>query len=543
MRFWPRVKNDFGPIPQPDPEQRAIAEEALRPNVAGTGDGGRLTTDNAFTFFGTPNVILPPRDPEDQWKLFHLDSETLERMSPARLMEMLADLSPDVSRALWDFLRFCNPGFELTVVGPDGKTPDARGTAAARTFLTTLSNLYGSVDVVFGRLFIGAFLRGALFAEIVLDEAGRMPVDFATPDSASVRFRQQDDPVRGRIWQLGQIQNVITAVAGFVPLDRPTIRYIPIDPFPGNPYGRAMAAPALFSAMFLLGLLHDLRRVVAQQGYPRLDIEIDLVALLESAPDDVKENDAKTKAWIDATIKEVEDRYNCLQPDSAFVHTSPIKLNRPVGTIDSSSLGAVDGLIEAIERMLVRALKTMPFMMASNQSATETQANRQWEVQVAGIKAIQHYAETLFSGLMTLGLQAQGIAATATLRFAELRAAEMLRDAQTEAAVIQNAFNQYANGWISQDHAALRGAGQAKADATAPRILPRGATETTDATAAQLAPESGSSRGVRLVSGQRVAKQKVTISGKTHATDIERVNGALDDWPEEEQDRLWNAVS
>jgi predicted flap endonuclease-1-like 5' DNA nuclease len=34
--------------------------------------------------------------------------------------------------------------------------------------------------------------------------------------------------------------------------------------------------PSLFPALFLLGLLHDVRRVVQQQGYPRLDLEQEL---------------------------------------------------------------------------------------------------------------------------------------------------------------------------------------------------------------------------------------------------------------------------
>src|SRR5690606_28043428 len=133
-----------------------------------------------------------------------------------------------------------------------------------------LDDHYGSVDIVFGRLFMSAFLRGALFAELVLDSGGRVPVDLATPDPISVRFRRVQDPQRGPIWQPGQWQG-----GEFVPLDRPTVRYTPVDPFPGSPYGRPLAAPSLFTTLFLLAMLHDIRRVVQQQGYPRLDISLD----------------------------------------------------------------------------------------------------------------------------------------------------------------------------------------------------------------------------------------------------------------------------
>lgn len=37
---------------------------------------------------------------------------------------------------------------------------------------------------------------------------------------------------------------------------------------------RAPVGSALFPALFLLGLMQDLRRVIANQGYPRLDVSV-----------------------------------------------------------------------------------------------------------------------------------------------------------------------------------------------------------------------------------------------------------------------------
>ena len=55
----------------------------------------------------------------------------------------------------------------------------------------------------FGRIYTGAFLRGGFCAELVLDEFGRMPLDIATPDPASIRFQRRTDKVLGPIWQAG----------------------------------------------------------------------------------------------------------------------------------------------------------------------------------------------------------------------------------------------------------------------------------------------------------------------------------------------------
>ena len=103
--------------------------------------------------------------------------------------------------------------------------------------------------------------------------------------------------------------------------------------------------------------------------------------------------------------------------------------------------------------MATRALKSMPVMMGLSESNTETQANRQWEVFATGIKSIQHYAETLLERLLTLNLEAQGIQARVMFRFAELRAAEELRDGQVMTMKIANAARKRDEGWVTQDQA------------------------------------------------------------------------------------------
>lgn len=411
---------------------------------------GRATQDKDGALLFGPMVMAPPAAFNEAWDVLHANRNMLEKLSPARLLEVLADLSPEVSRALHDFQRMCNPGWEATalrVTSSDKEVKHTRGQEATDAFLNHLDDIYGSVDIVFGMLFMCAFLRGAEFAELVLDEAGRMPVDLVTPDPITVRFRRIKDSVRGPIWQPGQWQN-----GEFVPLDRPTVRYIPIDPFPGSPYGRPLAAPALFVSLFLLAMLHDIRRVVQQQGYPRLDISLDtakLETILQQYLDDTEAYDAEMQKILDEVIK----AYAELEPDDAYVHTDVETVNKPVGAVDSSSLGAIEGLIAALERMITRALKSMPIMMGLSESNTETQANRQFEIYAAGIKSIQHYTETLLERLLTLALQAQGIQAKVKFRFAELRAAEQMRDAQTEALKINNAARKRDEGWWTQDQA------------------------------------------------------------------------------------------
>lgn len=390
-------------------------------------------------------------DREFDWRSLDLDDRTLDRIGTDDLVLMMASISPEVSASLWYFVRFCNAGWEAKALRPGTRIIDATAQARLDAFLAQLGENYGAVDVILNKLFMTGYLRGAFFAELVPDRDGRRPLDLVVVDPQLAEYTQVSDPLRGAVWQLGQTQD-----GKWVALDVPTVSYVPIDPgAEGAPYGRSLVAPAVFSALFLLSLLHDLRRVVAQQGYPRLDIEVNLEALAASMPEEVADDPEMQRSWVEGVIDEVAAMYARLQPDDAYVHTDVVKVNRPVGAIDSSSLGAVDTLLRAVERMITRALKTMPLLMGSNEGVSETHANRQWEIHVAGIKALQHLVEQMLERLLTLALQMQGSRSVVEFRFAELRASEMLRDAQTLTLRIENARQMYYSGWIDQEEASM----------------------------------------------------------------------------------------
>lgn len=444
---------DAAPAPAPARAKNATIAKLARA-LASTkapyrGQRLRVTADREESLFGAKlTVIEPPPSAEQDWRNSRLDALTLERADPTRLTELLVDLAPDVNRAHFDWLRELNPGWTLETFVPGTETPDTRAQASVDAFMKLLGRLYGSPDVTLNRMFTGTFMRGAVFCELVMDTDRRTAIDFATPDPYLVRFRKTPDAKRGVYHEPGVMRS-----GQWVSFDLPTIRYIPLDPMPGVPYGRAMVTSALFTSVFLLGMLHDLRRVIAQQGYPRPDIEIDLETLANEMPADLEE-DADAKAqWIDQVVDAVATYYAQLQPDDAYVHTSVVKLNKPVGTVDTDSLGGISAIIEALERMSVRALKTCPFMMAVSESNTETQANRQWEAHLQGVKSVQHLVESAMEQLLEFKLQAEGILADVRFRFAVNRKGDELRDALAESQRIQNERDKLAAGWTEQNEA------------------------------------------------------------------------------------------
>jgi len=425
---------------------------------------GRVSTDRPDSPFGwSLKAILPPPNAMGDWRSLDLDSRTLDRISPLKLAELLIDVSPDVSRALFDWLREVNAGWELTATTPGTDEPFPQAQISLDAMVGTLTDLYGTADVPINRLFMSAWMRGAILAELVLDASGRGFADLATPDPTIARFRPTTDPIRGTVYELGQMQG-----GQWVSFASPTISYIPVDPLPGSPYGRPLVAPALFVTLFLIGLLHDLRRVIAQQGYPRLDISVNLERLAaEMQAQDIPAG--LRQSFVDQIVNQVAAAYAELEPESAFVHTDLVVVNRPVGTVDTQSLGGVAPILDMLERSASRALKTLPFMQGLSETNSEAMSNRQYEAHMTAIRSMQHLVETQLGSLFGLALQAQGIVADVMLRFTENRASEEERDERTAALRIANARARYDHGWIDQNTAAFDGAGVDLADQSEPR--------------------------------------------------------------------------
>jgi len=507
-RHWLGVK-DAPPPPEPP---RAAPSTPTRPGSHVVEKRFRLSEDNPTVNYLQGLTILAPFDPENRWRNLQLDENSLDTMSSAQILELLCDLSPEISRAHWDLLRLCNPGWQCHAYKPGTETEDKKAQAWLDQFLNgQLRGLYGSPDVPINRIYTNAFLRGAFMAELVLDNRGKVPLDIAVPDAQWTYFRIAVDPQRGPVWQPYQFQH-----GRPVPLILETIRYIPLDPLPASPYGRPMCSPALFTTLFSLGLLHDLKRVVQQQGYPRIDVAIKLEELAKAMPADLADDPAQYQDWLNAFVASVGKAYASLEPDDAFVHSDVIEVNRPIGTLDSSSLGAMDGLTHFLERQVVRALKTMPLLMGVNEASSETHANRQWEVHVAGIRSVQRLHESLMEHMLSVGLRVQGMQATVEFRFDELRNSELLRDGQVEQLRTQNAALQYDRGYLSQDEACQLATGKPKADQAAPRIegvgTQGGSTPppSSPGSPAAIEPEPGSKKSM-AGNGRRMSSESVGI--------------------------------
>jgi hypothetical protein len=459
----------------------------------------RATSEYPFLWFRSLNRVVEPEDAETAWRAGDLDSQTLSSVSPAELLNLLVDLSPDMNRAAWDYCRFFDPGHTITAYRP-GFTdeldrqdyPEAQ--AVIDDFLRNRlpKRTHGGMATVMNRLAMGAFMRGAFFVEFVYDDAGRC-VDIATPDPWTARFRVSTDDA-GDYWELGQMQGV-----EFVSLhDYPNIAYAPIDPKPGSPYGRAIALPGVIPALFLLVLIHDIRRIVANQGSPRIDLTVNTEMIRQAFP---TLNEAKFKELVDRLTAEALDDMAGLEPDDVFGHPDWLDVGWAEGALSGMNLRGFAEVSQSLEQMLVRGLKSNPLVTGSDVGVPEATSNRWWEIFNETIHALQRKAKDILERQFELMIRAEaGLQAAVVIDFASIRASEEMRDAQTLQVKLANARAAEQAGYFDHDEASEYAVGH-KAKGAREAVPP-------DQPAGDMAQTTGNLDGAEAIDADMVDTQR-----------------------------------
>ena len=423
------------------------------PNTFAMGVG-QATIDGPIDEVAPLGYIAQPRSPWETWEFREIDEENLSRYSIDQILDILVSISPEVNVSLFHANRFVNPYTWLEFQNPE----DMQAIEAMDRMMEMFTNYYGGHDTLVSQSVSGLFTRGGAFEEMVFApmqggmQGGMQgellePVDLVVRDPYWVRFEKQEDPRRGRVWHYGQWIN-----HKFVSFQNdPTILYLPLDPFPGPFYGRSMIGSAIYCVVFLIGLLRDIRRVIANQGYPRLDIQVDLQAL-KPIHEELKAADEKTPdflTWAQGQINNIMSLYNKLKPHQAYVHTSETTVNPHAGALNSQGLGMLDEIVRLLERQAVRALKTVPLLHGSNESLAESQADAQWVIYSESIRSLQRTIAMMRSMMFTYGLQMQGILNRVKLHFGEINEMQAMKRAQTRQIEIQNIVMQMDAGLIT----------------------------------------------------------------------------------------------
>ncbi len=383
-----------------------------------------------------------------------LDERLLNRLSVDELIDTLADCHPDVSFAIWNFLRIGNNGYVISVHKPGTIERSAKAEKELGRFLQGLKapstkgyQKSRNLDKVIIQLMQSVLTRGAASLEVVLDKSLENVVYLAPVDPASVEFKIED----GRY----------VPYQGKTSLDIPTFFYEGLDERVGDPYGRSPFLSALSIIMFQLQVLNDIKAVVHSQGYPKMDIVILEEVLLKRMPIQIRNNEAEKQKWMNDRLNEIVQMYNNLEPDDSYVHFDSIQ----IGTAGGSSAGKgalIDPqkLMSAIDGLIVSGLKTLSTVLGRRTTGnTESFAKIEIKLYLQGVKAVQNVISDILEKAFTLVLNIRGIQGDVVFEFkpAEIRT-ELEQEQFKQIKFINLAFARD-QGWIDQDEASRSAVG------------------------------------------------------------------------------------
>lgn len=426
--------------------------------------GGRQTQPINANPFGILGYSFIPRL---QWQNITYNDIFGGIFTAQQIMEVLPEISPDVSKALWNTLRLCNPGWDndfVKVYKMDGETIDKNATDALKLFISGVNRQWGGINNVIDQYFSSAFLEGAVASELVLSEDLKQPLDLFSVDCWTIYFQRDVNQ------ELVPFQQQIVIKNGgqpFVRLNTSTFCYIPLDPRVDDPYGRVPASAALQETYFLMRMLDDLGQVIHNQAWPRTDATIIEESIRNNMPPQYKGDKNKENKFVNKMIGDITAVLEQLKPDDVFVHTESLTFNKN-GAVEAT-LPDIKTIVDVLRMQVIVGLKQLPILMGLTDSSTEAKGTVEYEIYVAGIKSLQRKVENVLENHFMTALNVLGFQSIVEVEFPDIKASNRLIDAQSESLEIENAATMRDQGWMTQDEASIIITGtEAVADAPTP---------------------------------------------------------------------------
>jgi tmRNA-binding protein len=445
--------------------------------------GGRQTQPTNLNPLGNLSYSFIPRR---QYAGIDISDLTLYGGDPFQLIDMLIDVSPEVSLALWNTVRLVNTNFTYKVMLPSGTRELAKGKAVLDALLERINADYGGMRALITSWCISLFSKGACAGEIALTDDLSDIDDIYAVQPNTIHFErdfytQKLVPFQQQVMSTTGNQGWGYGAFPYRRLNPATFGYIPFDAPADDPYGRSPMASALQVVIFDLQVMKDLRQSIHANAWGRLDIKLLEEALLKNAPQGIQRDPTGEKArkFIADQLAAFQTDYAQIKPDDAFIHLDSVE----VSSVDSSGkIFNADALVRIIERRFFRALKQLPTFMGSNEGTTETHSTVQLVITVNSIQSYQGSIANLIEKLFDVALQIYGINGRAKVEFDTVRATDRLMDANADLAEIQVAAQKRDQGWITQDDASISVTGSKAVGEPKPVAAPQQFANQPDAT-------------------------------------------------------------
>lgn len=292
--------------------------------------------------------------------------------------------NPNVSRALNDFRKFVNPGWILEPIAHP---------LFARLF-NNMGNYNEDLNILINGLSDSMFKDGATFTELILREDGDPRRIIGIP-SFTAEFRQADGP-DGEFSELGQYdmheQDFFLSHHG-----DPTIKYYPLLPEIGNPYGRLIMDSSLYHLMMVKGFFQSYKDAISSIIWPNILITVSREELRNMSID--KNSHASV---ISSIIEQICTEVDKLGPGGVLAFGSEVKIDGPISGMNRTNLGMVTDCINIMNTEIMRALESESVLFGLTEGLAETHVTQQMRNYGYFINMAQEILNKLFTFYFSL---------------------------------------------------------------------------------------------------------------------------------------------
>lgn len=366
-------------------------------------------------------------------------------------IEYLKRVNPDVSMAVWNFVRLANQGNEMQFYSADGKKTRRTDLEEKwRDFAARINEISNSgLDGLIDQLHYSAYILGAqgLEVEVTPDRKDIYDVYVVKPQTIEWELKE----INGRkTWVPYQYNNFKKV---YLDKQHANFFWVPSDPDIGDPRGTLNLSPVLQAIDFQMQILQDLQAVLHHQGYPKNDISIDVEKLMQICPPHIKNDAVKLREWLNKQISDVRNSLETMAPDSDFVHTNDTTINMNQGSNASRSLD-VRAVTELVDTQTLSGLKQMAIFMNRNTGITESWGTVQFRIYCSGIQSCQRGSKRIIEEIARLWLRVNG--EQASPRFTHNTIDWNSEEQRMTVELMKQEFYSVAvlMGWIDNDYAA-----------------------------------------------------------------------------------------
>lgn len=333
--------------------------------------------------------------------------------SPSEVINYLAKHDPDVSNAIWNFLRTADSGLSIEGYNSSGSpsryVQGVLDKLVGRLNQTSIDqyNEDKSLDIICSRALKLLLVRGGFCLELVLGGDKRL-ADIKVIDPKTIEFKY----INGRYVPFQRFEGKD------VSLDYPTIFWSVLDEDVSSPYEVSPFLSSINTVFFRIEVLRDLEKVLKRAGHPRIKAVINEEVLIRNMPQNIRSNPEQSRAWLNSRKTELMNYLNDLAPESAIAHWDSVEL----GYLHDGYNGRIDPnpLMEVLDQQISSALKTLPSILGRTKNMSQNTSSTESVLYTKSVKTLQKVFDNAMSKLFTFALRLEGVQGRAVVKHKEI---------------------------------------------------------------------------------------------------------------------------